>query len=75
MAARRKKSLCVAWQGKMLGLMASVVKRYKNDQENVRFSFRFLYFSKNDRFVYGKNDHFKNDPLVLNFQKTKNNRF
>ena len=55
--------------------MARVVKRYKNDQENVRFSFRFLYFSKNDRFVYGKNDHFKNDPLVLNFQKTKNNRF
>ena len=30
--------------------------------------FRFSIVFKNDRFVFGKNDLFKNDPLVLNFE-------
>ena len=48
---------------------------FKNDK-NDHFSFHFLFFSKNDRFVFWKKNYlFENETLVLNFQKTKNDRF
>ena len=47
------------------------------------FLFRFSIVFKKDRLVFGKNDClvsekrivFENDPLVLNFNKTNNDRF
>ena len=48
---------------------------FKNHQKIFLFSFRFIFVLKRSLRVLNKEIVFENDPIVLNFQKTKEDRF
>jgi len=48
---------------------------FKNHQKIYLFSSRFIFVLKRSLRVLNKEIVFENDPIVLNFQKTKEDRF
>ena len=57
------------FQAKMVTQVGLLIV-FKNDRKNDRFSFRSNFFTKNDRFVFGKNDSF--GKRTTRFESSKN---